>query len=265
MKKIFLIILIAYVINASAQPQTYTVANAHSHNDYENPVPFHTAYNAGFGSIEADIFLIKGQLIVAHDFAELKNNRSLEDYYLKPLRLHVQQNKGHAYPDTGRSLQMLIDVKTSANTTLAALIELLKKFPEITSTNTIQWVITGNRPADSLFASFPSFIWFDGLLFKDYTAAALNKVVMMSDDFKSYSSWQGIDNLPAADKNKLTDAISRAHALHKKVRFWDAPDNISAWKQFMGLKADYINTDHIIELADYLNRFAGNQPGDKPQ
>jgi hypothetical protein len=42
----------------------YTIANTHSHNDYEQRVPFWTAYNAQFGSIEADIFLVDGRLMV---------------------------------------------------------------------------------------------------------------------------------------------------------------------------------------------------------
>jgi hypothetical protein len=30
----------------------YTLANTHSHSDYEQPIPFRTAYNAQFGSID---------------------------------------------------------------------------------------------------------------------------------------------------------------------------------------------------------------------
>ncbi len=41
----------------------YTIANTHSHNDYEQPIPFWTAYNAQFGSIEADVFLVDGRLV----------------------------------------------------------------------------------------------------------------------------------------------------------------------------------------------------------
>lgn len=37
------------------QERIYTVANAHAHNDYKHPMPFRTAYLAGFGSIEVDI------------------------------------------------------------------------------------------------------------------------------------------------------------------------------------------------------------------
>ena len=41
--------------------------------------------------------------------------------------------------------------------------------------------------------------------------------------------------------------------LKKKIRFWNSPDDINAWNTFMNMKIDFINTDHIRELADYLN------------
>lgn len=239
--------------NAVAQPTHYGTANAHSHNDYEQTVPFYAAYNAGFGGIEADIFLIHGNLIVAHDMAEVQKNRSLEEYYLKPLQDFVEKNNGYAYADSTKQLQVLIDVKTGGVNTLDAFIAVLKKYPLLIDNKTIVWAISGNRPADSLWASYPPFIQFDGLLFKDnYSAEALQKIVMMSDDFKSYSSWRGEGELPAADLQKIRAAIARCHTLNKKVRFWDAPDIPNAWKQFMQLGVDYINTDHIPELANYL-------------
>jgi alkaline phosphatase len=244
--------LILTGLAANAQPEHYSVANAHSHNDYENPVPFYTAYNAGFGSIEADIFLIHGTLLVAHDFKELQKNRSIEDYYIKPLLAFVQKNNGYAFADTSKRLQMLIDIKTGAVNTLDSFIALLKKYPLLISNTSIQWVITGNRPADSTFGSYPSFIWFDGLLFKDYSLQALQKIQMMSDDFKSYSAWRSEGKIPPADLYKLKQAIEKCHAVSKKVRFWDAPDNPTAWSVFIKLGVDFINTDKIEELKSFL-------------
>jgi alkaline phosphatase len=249
-----LIIIACSYHSLIAQPKSYSVANAHSHNDYENPVPFHTAYNAGFGSIEADIFLQNGELIVAHDTIELKKHRTLEEYYLMPLFYAVQKNNGHAYPDTTRQLQMLIDIKTDSINTLNKLIEILKQIPLLSNNKSIKWVITGNRPASSLFITYPSFILFDGELNKEYSKQSLTKIVMLSDDFKTYSQWEGRGDITASDKSILKKEISKAHDLHKPVRFWDAPDNMNAWKQFMQLKVDYINTDHINELADFLRK-----------
>src|SRR5580704_14185709 len=96
---VVLIINLFFPLIPRAQPGKYSVANAHSHNDYENPLPFYTAYNVQFGSIEADIFLQNGELIVAHDTIELQRHRTLAEFYLKRLIRFVQTNRGFAYPD----------------------------------------------------------------------------------------------------------------------------------------------------------------------
>ena len=63
----FLFSLILFSINTFGQPANYTVSNVHAHNGYVHPVPFYTAFNAGFGSIEADVFPVNGVLMVAHN------------------------------------------------------------------------------------------------------------------------------------------------------------------------------------------------------
>jgi alkaline phosphatase len=40
---------------------------------------------------------------------------------------------------------------------------------------------------------------------------------------------------------------------HLPVRFWDAPDFPQGWQQLMRLRVDFINTDHIQQLVDYLD------------
>jgi hypothetical protein len=123
------IILLLLIINPSiilAQPKRYSTRNAHSHNDYEQPKPFYTAYNARFGSIEADIFLLENnsRLVVAHSRSEIQQHtRFLDSLYLRPLDSAVQANKGFPYQDTSRSLQLLIDCKTAATPTVAALVQ----------------------------------------------------------------------------------------------------------------------------------------------
>jgi alkaline phosphatase len=110
------------IFSANAQPVAYSTANAHSHNDYEQKVPFLNAYNEHFGSVEADIFLIKGKILVGHNLKDLTDERSLENLYLKPLSTFNHKN---------RSLQILIDVKSEAINTLDSLISLLKKYSKM--------------------------------------------------------------------------------------------------------------------------------------
>ena len=59
-------VLTNFSVTTHAQVKVYTVANAHSHNDYKNNIPFLRAYEKGFGSIEADVFAVNGKLMVAH-------------------------------------------------------------------------------------------------------------------------------------------------------------------------------------------------------
>ena len=252
LKFILTVFMLAGLMPAMSQPKHYTVSNAHSHNDYENPVPFWAAYNAGFGSIEADIFLQDGKLIVAHDLNEVKNQRSLEKFYLDPLLSCLEKNHQHIYPDAIRQLQLMIDVKTEAVSTLKRLIEVLQGYPSLIHCASLHFVISGSRPSPDSFSVYPSFILFDGDLSKSYGPEAQKKIAMMSDNFIRYAIWNGKDTIPAAGLEKLKDAIAKAHAIQKPVRLWASPDSPNAWDQLMKLGVDFINTDKITELAEYL-------------
>ena len=258
MNKLLFTFLIVLSTTAFSQPAAYTVANAHSHNDYEQPIPLLTAYNEAFGSIEADIFWHNGELLVAHTDSELVLHRTLEDLYLKPLQAFIAKNKGHIYADAARHLQFMIDIKTDSVTTLNKLVELLQKYPVLTQCATLQIAISGNRPHVSAYTSYPAFIWFDGELQKEYPAEALARVVMLSADLKRYTKWNGKGIIPAPEWDTLQKLVSHAHALNKPVRFWGAPDFTNAWLQLMRLQVDYINTDSIKALSDFLRKIPAN-------
>jgi alkaline phosphatase len=196
-----------------AQHNNYTVANGHSHNDYEQPHPFYEAWQNGFGSIEADIFFHDGKLLVAHEARELNINRSLDSLYLKPLQTVIEKNKGYPYTDTHKQLQLLIDVKSDFVATLNKLIEVLNNYPAILHCHAIKITISGNRPAPENFVTYPSYIYFDGVVSRNYSAKALSKIVMLSDNFRNYSAWNGSDTVNGKDRQRLSDAVQKAHAL----------------------------------------------------
>jgi len=257
MKKIVLFIALCGFVKSFAQPVNYSTGNAHSHNDYMNAVPFWAAYNAGFGSIEADIFLKDGQLIVAHDQEGVKLNRTLEDLYLKPLLSCIRKNDQQVYADHSKKLQILIDIKTEAVPTLAKLVSVLQQYPELINNKNLKWVISGSRPDQNTFNSYPDFILFDGELSTKYSDAALKKVALFSDDLRNYTMWRGSkSSIPASEMQKIKTVIKYAHDLQKPIRFWDAPDSLNAWYQFMDLQVDYINTDRINDLASFVNKLS---------
>ena len=252
--RIFLCVVMLFnLVKGISQPPGYSVSNAHSHNDYEQPAPLMKAYQAGFGSIEADIYLRNDQLLVAHEEKELDNNRTLEHLYLEPLNRYVTNNQGYPYTDHSKKLLLLIDIKSEAIPTLDKLVQVLKQYPSLTGSRNLQFVISGNRPPENTYNSYPGFIAFDGELSKTYTNEALKHIALMSDNLANYTQWNGKGIIVADEGKKLQAIVAQAHELGKPVRFWNSPDFENAWLQLMKLGVDYINTDHIERLSTFLN------------
>ncbi len=84
--------------SASPTPQALGLERAHAHNDYEHDRPLYDALDHRFKSVEADIWLVDGELVVAHDAEDVpqaaEQGRTLRSLYLEPLRLRVKQNRG---------------------------------------------------------------------------------------------------------------------------------------------------------------------------
>ncbi|WP_460685894.1 PI-PLC domain-containing protein [Niabella aquatica] len=252
MKKVCLIIFFFITNPGWAQPQKYSVQNAHSHNDYEQSRPFELAYEYGFGSVEADVFLTNDDLLVSHNIKDTQSLRNLKNFYLVPLLRHIRENKGRVYANPHKKLLLLIDCKTEALPTLKKIIEQLKEYPQIIKCNSVQVVITGNQPdKDSLF-TYPSFIWFDGNLNYNYTKKNKSRIALFSADFRNYSHWTGAGAQNLESIKAIEAAVGAAHKAARPIRFWGAPDHPNAWVFFQRIGADYINTDDIPGLAGFL-------------
>jgi alkaline phosphatase len=257
MKRIILtgILVINIVLSIHAQ---YTTLNAHSHNDYANEVPFWLAYNNHFGSIEADIWAVNGELFVAHNTADIKPERTLDKLYLQPIVKLFKENMGKPWKDNSSTFQLLIDLKTPTEPTLSLLVDKLKQFPDVfdpkINEKAIRVVITGNRPEPSEFGKYPDYIFFDGLLNKRYDSQQLTRVPLYSENLRKFTLWPGEEEIIEKDRLRLENIIDSVHSLNKKIRFWNAPDNPNAWKILIRMRVDYVNTDHIVQLADYLNK-----------
>ncbi len=254
----FILSLNLFSIRVFAQERKYTAANGHSHNDYNHPVPFYTAYGAGFGSIEADIILQNNHLYIAHDEQDIDIGRTLQSLYLDPLQQMIQKNKGYVYEDSLKNLLLLIDLKTEAEPTLQALLQVLQVYKMVTGCLGLKIVITGNRPDISILTKYPSYLFFDGDLNQSYTVEALNKVALFSEGFRNYTSWDGKGIPVESDWKKIERAVKKAHSLNKPIRFWAAPDLPNAWHQLMGLNVDYINTDKINEISTFFTKLTSN-------
>jgi glycerophosphoryl diester phosphodiesterase len=233
--------------------KAYTTAQAHSHNDYTRPRAFYEAYEQQFGSIEADLHLVRDTLYVAHDTKDVDPTKTFSKLYLNPIIEQIGKNEGHIYAQKDVPLQLLIDLKTSAEETLAALVKELDPHQKLLAPKgPVKIVISGNVPDPDRFGEYPPYIFFDGRPETSYTPAQLARIGLVSQAFQRYSRWNGEGPLPEKDKKNITKMVTQIHDLGKKVRLWATPDNINSWKTLMSLGVDYLNTDKVVQMGDYL-------------
>lgn len=246
------LLVIPSVLVAQSQV-TYTTEQAHSHNDYEQTIPFWQAYYQQFGSVEADVFLRNDSLYVAHNEKDITPERTLYSLFLKPIATQVKKNNGSIYADPKRTLQLLVDLKTESKETMAALVRELRTYSKLLAPGgTVKVVVSGNVPKPEDFGLYPDFIYFDGRPGIAYSPDQLKRIGLISQAFSNYTKWNGKGVLVEQDYKAVTDVIKEIHGKEKKVRFWATPDNVNAWKILMGLGVDYVNTDKVTELGAYL-------------
>ena len=228
--------------------QDYTPSSIFAHNDYAQPSPFVAAYALGVGYIEADIFLSKNGLIVAHTRLEAGKGRKLEDLYLKPLEEKIKANNGSAYEDQNKSLVLMIDLKTEGPSTLKKLVDELKSYPYILSCKALKICISGNVPDPATWSEYPEYITFDGRPGINYTSEQLERITLISTNFNNYSSWNGKGTIHSSDRDKILKLRDEVHAKGKKLRFWGSPDVENGWLTLMDLQIDVIGSDNIAGL-----------------
>jgi hypothetical protein len=232
---------------------------AHAHNDYEHPRPLFDALACGFASIEADIHLVDGRLLVAHDRKSVKPERTLEALYLDPLRARVRENGGRVYRD-GPTITLLIDVKSEAVATYTVLRETLRAYAEmltvyrngVASPGAVNVIISGNRARAELAAEPVRYAALDGRI-EDLAANPPAELVpWISDNWRKVSAWNWTGPIPDAERRKIRDLVAQAHAQGRRLRFWATPDKPEVWQVLRAEGVDLIGTDHLAGLRDFL-------------
>lgn len=232
---------------------------AHAHNDYEHARPLHDALEQGFCSVEADIYLVDGQLLVAHDLKDTRPFHTLQALYLDPLRQRVQAHSGRVYPG-GPVLTLLVDVKSEAVTTYAALERVLRGYPEILTSyrdgkvepGAISVLISGNRARAEPAAQKLRYAAIDGRLEDLETSPPPALVPLISVNWASEFTWRWTGEMPAAVRLSLQRLTALVHAQGRQLRFWNTPDRAEVWRELQAAGVDLIGTDDLAGLAGFL-------------
>ncbi|WP_307812684.1 glycerophosphodiester phosphodiesterase family protein [Phycicoccus sp. CSK15P-2] len=237
--------------------------NAHAHNDYEHDRPLLDALDQGFTSVEADVWLVDGELLVAHDLEDAVPGRTLESLYLEPLRRRVRG--GSVYPHDDGPFQLLVDIKSDGPATYAAVSRQLREYRRILTRfaptprdGAVEVVISGNRPLAQMVAERTRYAGYDGRM-ADLVTPVLPDTVMplVSDNWANHFTWAGEGPMPAEEQTRLRRLVATAHEHGYRLRFWNTPDTpgparTALWSVLLDSGVDHVNTDDLAGLADFL-------------
>ncbi|MGC0378769.1 phosphatidylinositol-specific phospholipase C/glycerophosphodiester phosphodiesterase family protein [Streptomyces sp. SAI-229] len=240
---------------------------AHAHNDYEHPRPLLDALDHRFGSVEADIYLVDGRLLVAHDPEDLDPSRTLESLYLDPLAARVRAHHGSVYRGHRKALQLLIDIKTEGAATYLELDRRLNRYRNLFTTcahgrvlpGPVTAVVSGDRAARApMEAQRVRRAFYDGRLSDLGGTAPASFTPLISDNWTLNFTWQGVGAFPDAERRKLRDIVGTAHARGQRVRFWATPDlpgpaRDALWGELVAADVDHLNTDDLAGLESFLD------------
>lgn len=232
---------------------------AHAHNDYLHDRPLFDALDRGFTSVEADVFLVDGRLLVAHTVLELDPQRTLEKLYLDPLRERVRAGGGKLFAD-GTSLTLLVDLKADGEATYRALAKTLAHYDDIITVvrdgrleqKPVTVIVSGERPRETIAAEKVRYVGIDGRLGDLDSKLPSHLLPLISDNWSSHFKWRGEGDMPPAEQEKLAVIVEQAHSAGRRVRFWAAPDRPAMWRQLHAAGVDLINTDDLDGLAEFL-------------
>lgn len=253
------LLVIAVTANCVAAVEVVALPSAHAHNDYNHTRPLLDALAHGFCSIEADVFLLEGQLLIGHDRAELRPGRTLTSLYLEPLRQLVRKNGGSVYGGA-RQFTLLVDVKSEAESTYRALHTVLAEYADILTIadsdgqkpGAVTVVVSGNRAWNLIAADNPRYCGIDGRLSDLDSDLPVHLLPLLSDNWSNHFKWRGAGPMPDAEKDKLVRLVARSHEKGRRIRFWATPEEPALWLALEKAGVDLIGTDQLAALQSHL-------------
>jgi hypothetical protein len=243
------------VVQAEESFKPSYIRQAHAHNDYYHQRPLLDALEQGFCSVEADVYLANGKLLVGHAKDELKSERTLASLYMNPLKKIIQKNHRRVHPNYPW-FTLLVDVKSEPISTYQALHQLLSNYHDILTTiqnnkityGAVRVILSGNRAWKEIEKTKIRFCGIDGRLANLDSGKSAHLLPLISDNWKHHFQWGGEGDFPEDEKQKLIGIVHQAHLSGRAVRFWNTPEKQTVWKVLYNAGVDFINTDNLSGL-----------------
>lgn len=236
--------------------KTGILYHAFSHNDYEQENPLQDALSFRFNCVEADLWLIGGEVYVGHEKPVPDPAITFEALYLKPLMSRIDANRGKVYPGSDRPFFLMTEFKSEPE----ELYEVMKKkmapyrkylcsvddglFQE----SSVLWFISGKLPSQTLPPETSRYAFLDGVLRDIGKGIPASLTPVVSDHWQNFSTRDGKGEMTEEEYRKMLQIIESVHREGKLFRWWGAPD-IPFFKQlFMKNGVDLVGTDNLNML-----------------
>ena len=172
----------------------------HAHNDYLHSRPLLDALDQGFDSVEADVFLVKNELLVGHFFWETKPERTLESLYLVPLsKLHKEGKL--------KNIWLMVDIKTNEAEPSAILLDQqLRRYPGLFSkvgekdNAPVKVLLSGNMPREWVCSGKSNLLRLDGREADLGKAEQAGIFPWVSEPWSKHFSWKGKGPISESEK-----------------------------------------------------------------
>ena len=224
-------------------------ALGHAHNDYAQDRPLKDALDLGYRSVEADVWLRDGEIIVSH--WGLSSPGTLRGLYLDPLQARIT-DRGSVHGD-GAVFTLWIDLKSQRDAFQDAVAELLLAYPMIAEAGpspALRIIFTGNAKAKAALVDRmpPATVSRDSNDFAVDDSTGDDRWSAYALRWSSYVSWDGHDTMAPKEQQRLRCILHAAHARGRQVRFFATPETENFWRFARSEGFDFVNTDALGDL-----------------
>ena len=114
-------------------------------------------------------------------------------------------------------------------------------------------VLAGKTPATPVLEDSSRLVtWRGPLELVDNPVFTRSRMPFVHEKWGYHFEWDGSRAFSSAEMRQLRSMVDRCHKANRKMIFWAAPDHIDAWRLLDSAGVDFIGTDHVEGLANYL-------------
>jgi len=237
-----------------------TLVFKHAHNDYEHTRPLFDALDAGFESVEADVWLNGNDIGVSHNGAPFKG--SLKALYLDPLAQLVR-TQGRVNRNGGGLFFLWLDLKQADQALLDLIATQLAGYPMLTQfqdgqsaiSGAVTVILTGSDSGKKALVEKPSprpYIR-DSNSYSPMDPPADSKWGAYALNYSAFMQWDGQNAIPAAQQRQLDNLAAGTHQAGRQLRLYATPETQAWWRAARKSGVDFVGGDDLAGMASVFS------------